>query len=353
MHPTGVYAAVFRGTGATTSKTAMSIGTGDGANKSFKVGETISACENTNLWTGTVLDNDAGDYKEGAKSLTDTIPAVIGIYETKYTPAVALDFTHRRYASIWFKCNKIYTTFAYVTIRLYEGANYSTYSTYMPAFQANTWYRINANVRDPNSSTPILPDLSKIDAIGMVVNDNTGAGYILHLDWVSYNPQLCEVTAVYDNAALVAKTDYSASPSGVITFVTAPTNGHDITANYNYYAIITEVAHAYNWSMEGSAKLDDVTEFATGAWEEDIVCNKTCTIKTEAHKVLPDANPFTPGVIYFGRFYEVLNVDEPVFAEAKVILSRRSLVVPQDKIVNESLDMKVQGEWFEVEDASI
>jgi hypothetical protein len=348
MHPTGVYAAVFRGTGSTTPKTAMPLGTGTGAATTFIAGETISACEDTVNWTGTALSNDAVNYKEGTKSLLDTIPGGAGTYETKYTPAAALDFTHRRYFSLWLKCSRASTAYTSARVRLYDGANYNYYDI---TFTAATWKRLDIAVRAPNGNSGTAPNLNNITAVSIVLVVADATGWTLNMDWVSMNPQLCEVTAVYDNAAEVPKTDYSASPSGVVVFITAPTNGHNITANYNYYATITQVAGAHNWSKEGTAKLEDVTDYASGSWEEDIVANKNWTIKTERHWETGDL--FEAGAVYLARFYVILDIATPVFYEGIVTCSRDSIAVPQATIVNESLDMKGKGQLFYVPDATI
>lgn len=332
---TGKYAAIFRPSGSTTSKTTMPLGTADGANDNFVLGETINDCEATTGWTGTVIATDAVDYKEGAKSVKDTIPAAVAIYITTYTFTANIDATHRRYFSIWFKSTVANANFVITRARIYDSAG--NYNYFTLTFSANTWKRFDFDLRNPDGSSGTV-DYTDLDKIDFYFDDLTGAGEVFRYDWLTKNPQLVENVVVYDNAAVVDIQDYDVSPSGYITFETAPTATHAITADYDYYATIEQIAGAYNWSGEESADLQEDTAFDSDGHKHYVAGNDGWTITAEKH--WESGYLFNSGTTYLMRFYVYLDETTPVYYEGVGICERATITVPQETLVNESITFK-------------
>lgn len=344
---TGKLAAVFRVTGASTSKTTMPLGTADGAETHFVLGETINDCEATTLWTGTSLATDAVDYKEGTKSIKDTIPAAVAIYETKYTPAASKDLTHRRFVSFWLKCSRISTYFVLARLRLYDGTG--KYNYYNLTFAAATWKRFDIDIRNPDGNGGAAPDLTAITSFGFIFDDTTGSGWTLNLDWLSYNPYLAENVIVYDNAVAVATTDYTCSPSGYITFDTAPTAAHAITASYDYYASIEQISAAYNWSGDESCELQDATAFSDEGHTRYKAGNDGWTITAEDYYV--SGYRFTKGTEYLLRFYVYLDETTPIYYEGVGIVERAGITTPQKTLIQDTIVFKGQGLLYYITEA--
>lgn len=333
MHLTGKYAAVFRPSGSSATLTAKPIGTGNGTNKYFVLGETLDDCEALTQWTGTSLALDAVDFKEGTQSVKDTIPAAAATYETKWTAPVAIDLTHYRYVSIWLKCSVASAALTNPRIRVYDGANYNYYNV---TFAADTWTRLDIVLRSPNGNSGTVPVLSSIDFISFVAT--CAAGYTLRVDWLTKNPALAENIIIYDEGAVVSAEDYTCSPSGYVTFTTAPIAAHAITATYDYYATIAQVAGAYNWTMERSGDTPESTDYASAGVKEYIAGNTGWTATAERHWETGDL--FTPNTTYVARFYVYLAATGSAYYEGETILSRTTIAGPQNEKINETLNFQ-------------
>lgn len=339
-HVPGKVAAIFRHIGNPVESSGEPIGTGDGANKTFLLGDVLDPCDALTLWSGESLSLDTGDKKEGTGSVKNTIPAVAETYYTTWTPAEAVDLTHHRYISVWLKCSLASTAFTEARLELWsDGASHYFHDL---EFSADTWTRFDVEIRNPSGSSG-SPTLSIIATIRIRL-DTDGTACTLKLDWLTKNPVACQNVVISDDAAVVATTEYTISPSGMVVFDTAPTAAHAITADYDYWEEIQQILGAFEWRLDWTADILDATDFASEANKEFIAGSIGWTGSADRHWEMDDL--FIPGEEYIVRLYVYLDVNAPIYYEGWAKLSRSSPTVPQNEVINETLDFQGTEELF-------
>lgn len=276
--------------GSATSVTTGPIGTGSASGVHFFCIEEINDCEATTDWSGTSLSTDAGDYKEGTKSLKDTnaAPAATTEYETTYDPSGTWDMTDRTKMAFWFKCDRASTEFTHARLYLEDSGGDASY--WDLTFAADTWTRFNKDIHSEDGNNGTTVDVTDIDKIIINIKAADTTAYYILLDWVGYTPNMARAGFILYNAGTAEpKWKYSITPSGAVTYnaADAPADAAAITATYDYYDV-AQVGGCFSWSVDNTCEIHETTDFADDGVKTYIAGPTTWSGSAEAHWISDD-----------------------------------------------------------------
>lgn len=109
-----------------------------------------------------------------------------------------------------------------------------------------------------------------------------------------------------------------------------------------------QISGAHNWSDDDSVKLDDATDYATGAWEEDVTCNRSVTVTIELYyddtQNIRDTTPETGANLVPGATNILgLYVDGTHYVTGTFHIQSLSIAVPQGAKITQTVKAKLQG----------
>lgn len=228
---------------------------------------------------------DTGDKKEGTASVKIVVASAVAGDILATHDFSAINLTKHRRVPLWIK-SSVNMAAADLCLLIDEtaacGGSPAEEVIDVPALTAGVWKQVTLTLATP-------ADLDAVISVGMEYNANpqdcniwvddinaisslvvtaeavgTGDGTTKEFDLDNPNIDL-DTLVVYIDA--VATRDFEVTPKGHITFVTAPGNGLDVTADYTYW-VVEEKGGFYNWAYAEVGDVADRTDFSSTGWKE-------------------------------------------------------------------------------------
>jgi hypothetical protein len=336
----GKIGAVYAQSGSLTAKTDAPIGTGDAATTVFYLERTLIACENTTLWTGNTLSNPAG--KDG-NCLQDQEPdpaVATTEYKTVYTPAAAWDWHDVTRLSFWLKSDRASTAFTWARLVLSDGVNESYWTL---TFAAATWTRFNLLLGTPDGNNGTACDLTAITTLTINFKAADTTTFYKQIDMIGLTPQgIARSVTVKVAATEVAPDTYTLTPSGTLTFDTAPAALAAITATYNYYAVV-QTTGFFNWKADQKADVLETTDYGDGGHRTYIASLDNWTGSAERHWLTTETMDGWLATERIVKFFMDISSDPQLRYEGWAVVTGDSISSAVDTLVNEGLSFQGCG----------
>ena len=336
----GKIGAVYAQSGALTTKTNTPIGTGDAATTVFYLEKTLLACENATDWTGNTLTNPAG---KDVLCLQDQEPdpaVATTEYKTVYNPAGTWDWHDVTRLSFWLKSNRVSTAFTWARLYLSDGTNESYWNL---AFAAATWTRFNLLLGTPDGKTGadycVLTAVTSI-TVNFKAADTTT--FYKQIDMIGLTPQgIARSVTIKVAGTAVAENTYILTPSGTLTFNTAPA-AVAITATYDYYVVI-QTTGFFNWSFDHACDVLETTDYGDSGHRTYMAALKGWTGSAGRHWLTTETMDGWLATERIVKFFTDESSDPQLRYEGWAIITGDSVTSAVDTLVNESLSFQGCG----------